>query len=96
MPGAPSTPSARRDGCLARMQQTGVLTVGDAQLLQAAVEHDQAADAEDVVARLDHLAHAARRHQIAGLTPQSCATRGRSNGTGRAPATARARGMSRW
>src|SRR6516165_7866126 len=42
-----------------------MMSVGDTQLLQTAVEHHQAPDAEDVVARLDHFTDAAGRHDIA-------------------------------
>ena len=49
------------------MQQAGVLAARDTQLLQAALEHHQASDAEHLVAGFDHLGHAVRRHQIPGL-----------------------------
>jgi hypothetical protein len=55
------------------MEQPRVLAVGDAQLLQTAVEFHQAADAEDLMARVDYLGDAARRHQIAGSCSSSCA-----------------------
>ena len=42
-----------------------MMSVGDTQLLQTAVEHHQAPDAEDVVARLDHFTDAACRDHIA-------------------------------
>jgi hypothetical protein len=49
------------------MQQTGVMPAGYAQLLKPAVEDYRATDAEDIVAGLDDLTHAAGGHQIAGL-----------------------------
>src|SRR6266853_745441 len=60
-------PQGTRGGCLSGMEQAGVLAVRDTQLLQAAVEHHQASDAEYLVARLDHLAHAVRRYQVPGF-----------------------------
>src|SRR5438046_2873706 len=60
-------PQRTRGGCLPGMQQAGMPAVRDTQLLQAALEHHQAPDAEHLVARLDHLAHAVRRYQIPGF-----------------------------
>jgi hypothetical protein len=49
------------------MQEARVLTIGYTKLLQAAVELDEAADAENLMARIDYLADAARWHQITRL-----------------------------
>jgi hypothetical protein len=43
-----------------------MLPLGDAQLLQSAIEDDEASDAEDIVTRLDDFPDARRGHHIAG------------------------------
>src|SRR5437764_5612308 len=54
-----------RGGCLPRVKQSGALAVRNTQVLQAEVEHYEAADAEHLVARFDDLADAVRGNQIA-------------------------------
>jgi len=63
--GRAENPERRGGGRLSRVQQPRVMSVGHAQLLQSAIEYDDAPDTEDIVTRLDHFTDAARRNDIA-------------------------------
>jgi len=60
------------------MQQPRVMTLRHAQLLQPAIEHYQAADVEDLVARFDDFPDAACRDHIAGSRQTACRGIGRA------------------